>query len=67
MNINIVDIKIGDTIVSRKQHPCGSKNWLVLRTGADFKLKCEGCGHQIFIDRVKIDRFIKDVINSQRD
>lgn len=62
-----MDIKIGDTIVSKKMHPCGSKNWLVLRTGADLKLRCSGCGHEIFIDRVKIGKFVKSVINSAED
>ena len=39
-----MDIRVGDTLLMKKQHPCGSRRWLVLRTGADFRLRCEGCG-----------------------
>ena len=41
---------IGDIITMKKPHPCGSKEWEVLRVGADFRLKCVGCGHQIMVD-----------------
>ena len=39
-----MDIRVGDTLVMKKQHPCGSVRWLVLRTGADFRLRCAVCG-----------------------
>ena len=42
-----MDIKAGDILILKKAHPCGSKEWEVLRIGADFRLKCKGCGHQI--------------------
>ena len=38
-----MDIRVGDVITLKKQHPCGSKEWEVLRIGADFRLKCKGC------------------------
>ena len=38
-----MDIRLGDILLMKKQHPCGSRRWLVLRTGADFRLRCEGC------------------------
>ena len=41
-----MDIRVGDIITLKKQHPCGSKDWEVLRIGADFRLKCKGCDHQ---------------------
>ena len=40
-----MDIRVGDTLVMKKAHPCGEKRWLVLRTGADFRIRCLGCGH----------------------
>ena len=40
---------VGDIIRMKKPHPCGSHEWEILRTGADFRLKCAGCGHQIQI------------------
>ena len=41
-----MDIQVGDIVTLKKEHPCGSKEWEVLRIGADFRLKCLGCGHQ---------------------
>ena len=46
-----MDIQIGDILNMKKFHPCGSSRWEVLRVGADFRLKCMGCGHQIMIKR----------------
>ena len=42
---------VGDIVKLKKQHPCGSYEWEVLRVGADFRLKCLGCGHQVMIAR----------------
>ena len=39
--------EVGDVVRLKKQHPCGSSEWEILRVGADFRLKCLGCGHQI--------------------
>ena len=43
------ELKIGDIIEMKKEHPCGSKQWKILRMGVDFKLECVGCGHQIML------------------
>ena len=48
---------IGDIITMKKPHPCGSKEWEVLRVGADFRLKCVGCGHQIMVERKLVEKF----------
>ena len=45
----------------KKAHPCGSKQWFVLRTGADFRLRCVGCGHEMMIDRFKIEKNIRAI------
>ena len=45
----------------KKQHPCGSSRWLVLRIGADFKLRCLGCGHEIMGPRSKFEKNTKSV------
>ena len=44
---------VGDIIKMKKPHPCGSQEWEILRVGADFRLKCMGCGHQIMVPRKK--------------
>ena len=56
-----MDIRVGDVLRLKKQHPCGSKEWEVLRIGADFRLKCVGCGHQIMIARRVLEKNIKEI------
>ena len=56
-----MDIRVGDILKMKKQHPCGSSEWEVLRIGADFRLKCVGCGHQIMIPRVKAEKNVRGV------
>ena len=48
-----MEYQIGDIVRTKKVHPCGSKNWEILRVGVDFKLKCLGCGHIIMLERQK--------------
>ena len=60
----IVDINVTDIIQLKKQHPCGSNEWEVLRVGADFRLKCIGCGHQIMVPRKLVEKNIKNIRNS---
>lgn len=56
-----MDVRVGDTLNMKKAHPCGSKQWFVLRTGADFRLRCVGCGHEMMIDRFKIEKNIRSI------
>ncbi len=56
-----MDIQVGDILKLKKQHPCGSSEWEVLRIGADFRLKCMGCGHQIMIARRQVEKNVKKV------
>jgi len=56
-----MDIRVGDILSLKKQHPCGSNKWKTLRIGADFKLKCLGCGHEIMTPRAKIEKYIKAI------
>lgn len=44
----------------KKQHPCGEKRWEVLRIGADFKLRCLGCGREVMGPRSKFEKNIRD-------
>ena len=51
-----MDIQVGNIVKLKKQHPCGSREWEVLRIGADFRLKCMGCGHQIMVPRKMVEK-----------
>ena len=57
-----MEVRVGDRVEMKKPHPCGNKNFLVLRIGMDFKLKCETCGHEIMAPRNKIEKNIKKII-----
>lgn len=59
-----MEVLVGDILVLKKQHPCGSKEFEVLRSGADFRLKCRGCSHVMMVARVKIEKSIKQIIRS---
>ena len=54
-----MEIKVGDIVKLKKPHPCGSHDWEVLRTGADIRLKCMGCGHQIMVPRAAVEKNIR--------
>lgn len=58
---DFVDIQLNDVIKLKKTHPCGSSMWQVLRVGADFRLKCMGCGHQIMIARRQLEKSVKEI------
>ena len=56
-----VDVRLGDVLEMKKPHPCGSREWRVLRTGMDFRLKCLGCGHEILTPRSKAEKNIRKI------
>lgn len=58
-----MEIQVGDIVKMKKQHPCGSFEWEVLRVGADFRLKCMGCEHQIMIPRKTVEKSVKEIRN----
>ena len=48
--------EVGDIVKLKKPHPCGSHEWEILRVGADFRLKCAGCGHQVMMARPLVEK-----------
>ena len=57
-----MDVRVGDVLRMKKPHPCGSQRFSVLRVGMDFRLKCEGCGHEVMVPRLKIEKRIKRIL-----
>ena len=57
-----MDVRVGDTLLMKKPHPCGAKEFLVLRSGADFRIRCKGCGREVMVPRLKVERHIKQII-----
>ncbi len=62
-----MDIQEGDKLTLKKKHPCGSFDWEVLRIGADFRLKCAGCGHQIMIARKQVEKNVRKICYGGND
>jgi len=62
----IKEFKLGDLVEMKKPHPCGSKIWKVIRTGADIRMECQGCRHQVMIPRSKFERNMKKVVSSEK-
>ena len=62
-----MDIRLNDILIMKKAHPCGEKRWLVLRTGADFRLKCMGCGHELMTHRFKEEKNIRSIERKNPD
>lgn len=56
-----VTFEVGDIIRMKKPHPCGCSEWEILRVGADFRLKCLGCSHQVMVPRRLVEKNTKEI------
>lgn len=55
------EYEVGDIVRLKKPHPCGSSEWVILRVGADFRLKCLGCEHQVMVARKLVEKNTKEL------
>lgn len=53
---NLRQLAVGDVLCLKKPHPCGCHEWLIMRVGADFRLECQKCRHQIMLPRSEIEK-----------
>ena len=60
-----MDIRLNDILEMKKPHPCGGKDFIVLRSGMDFRIKCQKCGRELMIPRIKAEKNIKKVIREE--
>lgn len=65
--MEIPKISVGDVLTMKKQHPCGGKTFKVLRIGSDIRIKCETCGHDATVPRVKLEKNIKKIESLEKD
>ena len=61
-----MDIRLGDVLVMKKKHPCGCDTFSVLRVGMDFRIRCDGCGREVMLPRVKVEKGIKKVMGENK-
>ncbi len=62
-----MDVRVGDTLLMKKNHPCGGNTFAVLRVGMDFRVRCNGCGHEVMVPRSKIEKNIKKIMRESED
>ncbi|MEG1427683.1 MAG: DUF951 domain-containing protein [Oscillospiraceae bacterium] len=62
-----MDVQVGDILQLKKPHPCGSKEFTVLRVGMDFKICCSGCGREVMLPRLKCEKNIKKIIRREKE
>lgn len=60
-----MDLRLGDRIIAKKNHPCGNNEFAILRIGADIKIKCLGCGREVMLPRQKIEKNIKRIMREE--
>lgn len=58
---------VGDTLVMKKEHPCGGKRFSVLYAASDVKIRCETCGREMLMPRVKLEKCIKTVVSGDKN
>ena len=58
----IVRFSVGDTLEMKKEHPCGSRHFTVRRVGSDIRVVCQGCGRDVTVPRIKLEKGIRRVI-----
>jgi hypothetical protein len=58
----LIEFSLGDIVQMKKTHPCGSDQWEIIRTGADIKIKCTGCGRIVMMDRPVFEKRARRVV-----
>ncbi len=56
-----MDVRVGDVLEMKKPHPCGEQRFAVLRVGMDFRMRCLGCGREMMLPRLKVEKNIKAI------
>ena len=57
--MKVIQLSFGDRIQLKKVHPCGGDCFTILRVGSVMRIKCDTCGRDMNIDRIKLERSIK--------
>ncbi|MDV2581596.1 DUF951 domain-containing protein [Alkalibacillus haloalkaliphilus] len=59
--------ELNDYVQMKKEHPCGSNEWQIIRMGADIRIKCQGCQHSVLVPRRKFNKSVKKVIKNEEN
>ena len=61
----IAEFGLGDVVMMKKPHACGVNEWVIIRVGADVKIKCSHCGRIVMMDRAVFVRMGKKIISKR--
>jgi hypothetical protein len=56
---DFVEFRVGDIVELRKLHPCGGKQWRVLRIGLDVGIECLTCERYVLVPRRRLETRMK--------
>ena len=65
--MEIIKFKRNDILELKKPHPCGSKEFKILRLGSDVRIVCQGCGRDMILDRIKLEKATKKILFSEEE
>ena len=60
--MQIIKLNVGEMLELKKSHPCGCSVFKILRAGSDVRIVCQGCGRDMTLDRIKLEKSIKRII-----
>ena len=63
--MQIIKFRVNDIIELKKQHPCGNKQFKILRVGSDVRILCLGCSRDMTVDRLKLEKATKKILSSE--
>ncbi|WP_329602737.1 DUF951 domain-containing protein [Terrilactibacillus tamarindi] len=55
--------ELNDVVEMKKQHPCGTNRWKIIRLGADIRIKCLGCDHSVMMPRKEFQKKVKRILS----
>lgn len=62
--MEIIKFRIDDVVELKKPHPCGNKSFRILRVGSEMRIVCLGCGRDMVIDRIKLEKATKKILST---
>lgn len=66
-SFSLYPFQIGEVLLLKKPHPCGGRNWSVVRVGADIALVCQTCGRQMVLPRRQLEKAVKSIVSPPAD
>lgn len=58
---------LGDIVIMKKPHACGTNEWQIKRIGVDIKIKCMHCGREVMMDRLEFERKLKKILGEKNE